>query len=69
MKNDKDIDINGALKLYTHAINVSDFSGARYKKYILPVVLAYFGYRSCDDGLSIKTYRRFLKQNQSLILF
>ncbi|KAF2881521.1 hypothetical protein ILUMI_24655 [Ignelater luminosus] len=61
MKNYKDIDINGELKLHTHAVNVDDFTGARYEKYILPIVLAYFGYRSCDDGLSNKDLHEFLK--------
>lgn len=48
--------------------DVDSFSGARYEKYLSPIILAYMGYKACVDGLALKSIQGFLNQNETFDL-
>lgn len=65
LKRYTDISLAGTAEAMVDFLSVEDFTGRRYEKYLVPILVAYFGYRSCIDGLSSKPVQDFMTVNQT----
>lgn len=51
-----------------HFFDVDAFKGYKYEQYLSPLILSYFGYKSCSDGLAAKAVQDFMKKNHTFDL-
>lgn len=67
-KNYKDVSLKGTSVPLVNFFDLNSIGGRYYERYKNTVMLALFGYRTCEDGLSSKQIQEFLRANQTFDL-
>lgn len=61
----KDVLLDDSEGKFVNFFDINTFSGRRYEMYLAPLILAYFGYKACAEGLNTPSLKEFLRKNET----